>query len=71
MLRGLRYQARICIVNVVRNNRLKKSARGQAATEYVVTFGVLLSCVAITALLLYVFKEYGGRILDLVSSEYP
>ena len=33
--------------------------------------GVLLAVVAIASLFLYAFKEYGGRILDLVASEYP
>lgn len=40
-------------------------------TEYVMVAGVLLASVAMLALLLYVFKEYGGRILSMVSSEYP
>ena len=59
------------IVEVMRISEKAKSRRGQVATEYVIVFGVMLSTMAITALLLYVFKEYGGRILDLVSSEYP
>lgn len=50
----------------------RRAARsGQAATEYVVVAGMLLASVMILALLLYTFKEYGGRILDLVASEYP
>ena len=39
--------------------------------EYVVVAGTLMASVAVLALLLYVFKEYGGRILNLVASEYP
>jgi hypothetical protein len=44
---------------------------GQAATEFVVVAGMVLAMVSITALLLYAFKEYGGRILNLLASEYP
>lgn len=39
--------------------------------EYVVVAGTLMASVAVLALLLYVFKEYGSRILNLVASEYP
>ena len=45
--------------------------RGQAMTESMIVAAMLMSTVAILALLLYVFKEYGGRIMNLVSSEYP
>lgn len=45
--------------------------RGQAMTEYMVMAGMMVAMVAILALLLYVFKEYGGRVLNLVSSEFP
>ena len=44
---------------------------GQAATEFVVVAGMVVAAVSITALLLYTFKEYGGRILNLLASEYP
>ena len=44
---------------------------GQAAVEYVVASGILLAVLAMLALLLYAFKEYGGRVLDLVASEFP
>ncbi len=49
--------------------RSKKA--GQAATEFVVVAGMVLAMVGITALFLYTFKEYGGRILNLLASEYP
>ena len=39
--------------------------------EYVITAGVLITTIAIMAVFLYTFREYGGRILDLVASEYP
>jgi hypothetical protein len=44
---------------------------GQAAVEYAVAAGILTAMVAILAIFLYVFREYGGRVLDLVASEYP
>jgi hypothetical protein len=45
--------------------------RGQATTEATVVAVMLTAMVAMLALLLYIFKEYGVRIIDLVSSEYP
>lgn len=49
----------------------RRTRRGQTLVEYAVATGVLLAVVALAALFLYTFKEYGGRILDLVASEYP
>ena len=39
--------------------------------EYLITAAVLVTTVAVLTLLLYAFKEQGGRVLDLVASEYP
>ena len=39
--------------------------------EYAVMAGILLATAAVLALLLFTFKEFGGRILDLIASEYP
>jgi hypothetical protein len=39
--------------------------------EYVIVAAVLVSLVAVCAVFLYTFREYGGRVLDLVASEYP
>jgi len=47
------------------------SRRGQTSVEYLITAGMLIASVAILAVFLYTFKEYGGRVLDLVASEYP
>jgi hypothetical protein len=44
---------------------------GQAMIEYVVIAGMLLGTVAIMAVFLYTFREYGDRVLSLVASEYP
>ena len=52
--------------------KLRKGGKsGQAMTEYVIVAGMLTAAVAILAVFLYTFKEYGGRVLDLVSSDYP
>ncbi len=48
---------------------LKKA--GQVMIESVIIAGMLIASIAIFAVFLYTFKEYGGRILDLVASEYP
>ncbi len=45
--------------------------RGQALVEFVVLAGILMALVAVMALFLYAFKEYGGRVLDLVAAEFP
>ncbi len=39
--------------------------------EYMVTAVMLLSAVVVLALVLYTFREHGGRVLDLAASEYP
>jgi len=44
---------------------------GQVMVEYVVLFGLFLSVLGLLAVFLYAFKEYGGRILDLIAYEYP
>ena len=46
-------------------------SRGQAMAEYVIIAGLLMACLGILTVFLVTFKEYGGRILALVSSEYP
>ena len=45
--------------------------RGQAMIEYLIVTVLLLSVVAILAVLLYTFKQHSGRVLDLAASEYP
>ncbi len=39
--------------------------------EYVLVMGTTIGVLVMLALLFYTFKEYGGRILNLISSEYP
>ena len=50
---------------------IRNSSRGQAMAEYVIIAGLLMACLGILTVFLVTFKEYGGRILALVSSEYP
>lgn len=45
--------------------------RGQALTEFVVVMGMLLATGTILALFLYTFREYSGRVLQLLAAEYP
>lgn len=51
--------------------RPRASRRGQTMVEYVIVAGILVTTVAIMAVFLYTFKQFGGRVLDLVASEYP
>ena len=46
----------------------RERKRGQVMLEYVVALGVFLSLVVLSALLLFAFREYGGRVLSLMSS---
>jgi len=52
-------------------DRSHRRRRGQALVEYAITVGVIIALMSCASLLLYVLKENGGRILDLVASEYP
>lgn len=56
------------MVNAGPNNRRKA---GQAMVEFTVVAGMLLAAIAVLVLFLGTFAEYGGRVLDLVGSEYP
>ena len=44
---------------------------GQALTEFAVVMVSLLLVLVMVSLFLYTFREYGGRVLNLVASEYP
>ena len=44
---------------------------GQAMLEYVIVAGILLGAVAVLGVFLYAFKAHGGRVLELVASEFP
>jgi len=47
------------------------SQSGQAMLEYVMVLAMSLGVLLTLGFFIYVFKEHGGRILDLVSSSYP
>ena len=49
-------------------DRKRERKRGQVMLEYVVAFGIFLSLVVLSALLLFAFREYGGRVLSLMST---
>jgi hypothetical protein len=52
-------------------SRQQRAQTGAAMVEFVIVAAMMVSTVAIFALLLYAFKEHGWRILNLVASEYP
>ncbi len=39
--------------------------------EFIVVAASMLLLMIMTALFLYYFREYGGRVLNLVASEFP
>ena len=45
--------------------------RGQTMVEFATVLAMVLATLAILVVFLYTFKEYGGRILDLASYDYP
>ncbi|MDD5678101.1 MAG: hypothetical protein PHW60_08955 [Kiritimatiellae bacterium] len=47
------------------------SSRSQALAEYVIIAGLLVASLGILTVFFVTFKEYGSRVLALVSSEYP
>lgn len=47
------------------------SKSGQVLVETVIVAASMLALVAIISLLIYAFKEHGGRVLDLLASDYP
>jgi hypothetical protein len=65
--------ASLCEYGVVYVKGIPENRRkaGQAMVEFTVVAGVLLATIAIFMFFLGTFGEYGGRILDLVGSEYP
>ena len=50
---------------------IRPGRSGQAMVEYVVVTGLLLGTLAMLALVLYTFREYGARVLDMVAFDYP
>jgi hypothetical protein len=50
---------------------LRNSKSGQSMLEYVMVLAMTLGIMVTLGFFIYVFKEYGDRILDIVSSDYP
>ena len=54
------------------NMQTKKNGRaGQAMVEYAIVAGLLVVCLGVLSLFFVTFREYSGRIIALVSSDYP
>lgn len=49
----------------------QNSKSGQSMLEYLMVLAMTLGVMVTLGFFIYVFKEHGGRILDLVSSNYP
>ena len=56
---------------VVMRAKIKKGRSGQVMLEYAIVAGILVAVVAMLALFLYTFKEEGGRVMDLISADFP
>ena len=39
---------------------------GQIMLEYVVALGIFLALIGVSATLIYVFRAYGNRVLDII-----
>ncbi len=44
---------------------------GQTLVEYAIALATLIAVITMAAIFFYVFKEWSGRVLELVASEYP
>lgn len=51
-----------------KHKKNKDRKRGQVMLEYVIVLGIFLAFVGLTAMLLYAFKSFGGRVLSLMAS---
>ena len=47
-----------------KKNRLKN---GQVMLEYVIALGVFMALIGVSAALIYVFRMYGNRVLDIIA----
>ena len=54
---------------IMKQNRISQS--GQTLLEYTLVLSMTLGILVTLGFFIYVFKEHGGRVLDLVSSTYP
>jgi len=51
--------------------KLRRGRSGQIMLEYAIVVAILVGVVSMLALFLFTFKEQGGRVMDLISSDYP
>ena len=51
--------------------KFQNSKCGQSMLEYIMVVAMTLGVLVTLGFFIYVFKEYGDRILDIVSSDYP
>lgn len=51
----------------MKQHRRKNLKRGQVMLEYVVALGIFLALVGVSATLIYVFRAYGNRVLDIIA----
>ncbi|MDF7807719.1 hypothetical protein P4E94_09745 [Pontiellaceae bacterium B12219] len=52
----------------MKTTQRNKRKSGQVMLEYVIAFGIFLTLIGLSALLLYSFKVYGGRIITIMSA---
>lgn len=50
----------------MRPHSSRKQTSGQIMLEYVVALGIFLALVGVSATLIYVFRAYGNRVLDII-----
>ena len=50
-----------------RVKKAKNQKLGQAMLEYVVALGVFVALIGICATLIYIFRAYGNRVLDIIA----
>lgn len=53
------------------SDKLRRGRSGQIMLEYAIVAAILVGIVAMLALFLFTFKEQGGRVMDMISSDYP
>lgn len=49
----------------------RSSKSGQAMLEFVMVLAMSLGVILTLGFFIYVFKEHGGRVLDIISAPYP
>jgi len=52
-------------------SRIQNSKAGQTMLEYTMVLAMTLGVLVTLGFFIFVFKEHGGRVLDLVSSVFP